>query len=251
MRLPTGEFSQILNIFAATSPLLVVGALSHEQRSIGVPSLTSQHPQHQTILLRVLDPEDGFPNYSAEIAQRIESRREELAARSVVFRPIDLHLLSTEDTLLDLILELQAVQGVETVILDISALPKRIWCFVLKRLMISDKCPNLVVSYTEVGSEGYTPFHLSTDPLAPEALPGFASRFNVNDDVLVISVGFEALRVRSLIEVYQERQRETRFYPDLPGLAYLRPSLADIDANGRRRFRQDQRRESRGHRSVG
>jgi hypothetical protein len=69
----------------------------------------------------------------------------------------------------------------------------------LKRLMAIPSVLNLLVTYTEAGQEGYTEQHLAADVMTPEPFPGFSGRFSDGENNLVISIGFEALGLRSLI----------------------------------------------------
>lgn len=118
--------------------------------------------------------------------------------------------MATEDELLSQLSQMLA-RSTATVVLDITALPKRYFCFYLRRLMYTPQVRNLIVTYTDAGEAGYTQEHLAEDVMSATTFPGFAGRFSMKEDYLVISIGFEALGLRPLIlSLYRERNVNLR-----------------------------------------
>jgi hypothetical protein len=58
--------------------------------------------------------------------------------------------MATEDELLSQLSQMLA-RSTATVVLDITALPKRYFCFYLRRLMYTPQVRNLIVTYTDAG----------------------------------------------------------------------------------------------------
>lgn len=94
---------------------------------------------------------------------------------------------------------LLGVAATDTVILDITTLPKRLFLFALKRLLASPKVKDLVVSYGR--AKTYPELALCEDALPPSALPGFG-RIESSDASprLVVGVGYVALSVEDMLE---------------------------------------------------
>jgi hypothetical protein len=95
-------------------------------------------------------------------------------------------------------------------------MPKRYFCFLIKRMLIKSSINNLIVTYTPVGPDGYTLAHLAEDPLPCDQLPGYYAPFPPKGDTLVLSLGFESLNLKSLIEIYQYRREKTKIILPFP-----------------------------------
>jgi hypothetical protein len=77
-------------------------------------------------LIRISDPPEGFPNYQSQIEERTAANLEQLKAIGIAECRFHRELLATEDELLDLIAEMRAIDGTQTLVLDITSLPKRL-----------------------------------------------------------------------------------------------------------------------------
>lgn len=217
MRLPWGNLDEIDRKFILDGNFVILGSLSFEERCCALPERMLRKSCQAVELLEIQDPVDAFPNYSHEANQKIDRHRERLTSAGVNYRSIKTELLSTEDQILDLINTWShSFSKSSIVLLDITALPKRFFCFILKRLMLNDSCQNLIITYTEAGPNGYTKSHLVEDPMTCDHLPGFGGPLPPKGDTLVVSVGFEALNVRSLLEIYSDKKRATRILLSFP-----------------------------------
>jgi hypothetical protein len=166
--------------------------------------------------LELDDPPGGVPDYSYERAERIAENQRVLEEAGVRWSPIKSYVMASEDTLLDHVRSVTS-SAPRTIILDITALPKRYFCFFLRQLMSRPSVQDLIVTYTEAGLEGYTEEHLAEDVMSPERFPGFAGRSGGSENNLVISIGFEALGLRPLIlSLYREDNANLRVLLPFP-----------------------------------
>jgi hypothetical protein len=133
------------------------------------------------------DPSDGIPDYSKEREEKARENRARLDAAGVRWATVAGDLMATEDELLSQLSQMLA-RSTATVVLDITALPKRYFCFYLRRLMYTPQVRNLIVTYTDAGEAGYTQEHLAEDVMSATTFPGFAGRFSMKEDYLVISI---------------------------------------------------------------
>lgn len=216
MRLPWGRLQGVNQVFMKDRIIEVLGALSFEERCCAVPSrLFADGALIQ--LLDIESPLNAFPTYGKEIEDKIRANREQLEASGVSFRPLKLKLLATEDELLDILKDWNSFhQSNAVVVLDITTMPKRFFCFLLKRLSQQVTCPDIIVTYTEAGRNGYTLEHLSEDPMTCDHLPGFSAPLPPEGDTLVVSLGYESLSLRSLMEVYNDRKRAIKIIVPFP-----------------------------------
>jgi hypothetical protein len=177
-------------------PFVAIGCLSFEQRCTAVPiTFKTTYPgMMKLFLFQLSDPSDGVPDYRKERATKMAQNKRELEQAGVEWTPVRCDTVASEDALLRAV-AIVTESVPDTVVLDITALPKRVFCFILKRLMAIPSVLNVLVTYTEAGQEGYTEQHLAADVMTPEPFPGFSGRFSDGENNLVISIGFEALEV--------------------------------------------------------
>lgn len=185
-----------------------MGCLSFEERCRSAPlEVWRVNKETDIRLFTIVDPPDAFPDFSDINAEKTDGNHESLLREGLQlkFEPRKYALLATEDTLLDLIDEHIKEASVESLyILDITSFPKRYFCFLLKHMLRASWCSTLLVTYTSVGDSGYTTEHLTADPMTVDHLPGYLGSLVRGQDTLVISLGFEMLNLRSLLEVYHE-----------------------------------------------
>jgi hypothetical protein len=216
MRIPWGKLEQIVAGF--TGEGAVLGCLSFENRCIAVPCAMNDMGcvLRGTLMVKIVDPKDAFPDYGSEAEERIQANRRILDSAGVRYDLTQQDLLGTEDDMLSVLNSFPLVTQCETVFLDISSFPKRWFCFFLRRLMGSRRVANVIVTYTEVGNLGYPDMHLAEDPMPCDHLPGFSGPLPPSGDQLVVSVGFETLNVSSLVKVYRDHTRDVRFVLAFP-----------------------------------
>jgi hypothetical protein len=216
--MPSGEFGRLEPEELEQLSCVIVGCVSFEQRCTAVPlRFSTRHGQQSGLcLLELEDAPDGVPDYSRERFERTARCRRELEEADVKWTPVRGKAIAVEDELLGHFDEITAKRP-STVVLDITALPKRYFCFLLRRLLASQFLENLIVTYTEPGAEGYTEQHLAEDVMSPEPLPGFGGKLASGGGDLVIAIGFEALGLRSLIlSHYREVSRNLHIILSFP-----------------------------------
>jgi hypothetical protein len=167
------------------------------------------------VLAEIVDPPDAFPDYSGPAAAKIGNNRQRLHESNITFSSYRYNLLASEDELIELLAKATADVTAATVVLDITSLPKRYFCFLLKRLLLRTEFRNVVVTITSAGPAGYTTGRLAEDPMTCDHLPGFAPR-PPEDAMLVISVGFEQLNLRSLVEIYNDKRIGSKLLVPFP-----------------------------------
>jgi len=218
VRLPWGPLAKIQELFLKQSDFALLGCLSFEERSCAVPErLTGRHCK-QIRLLEIRDPIDAFPDNRIEAQEKVSINRDRLERAGIAFSTEVHDLLTPEDGLLDIIDYGFEYPETKTLVLDITALPKRFFCLFVKRLTLFHQFDNIVATYTLVGSNGYTHEHLAEDPMSCDHLPGFAAPLPAKrgGETLVVSVGFEALSIRSLFDVYRDRRGDVKAIMSFP-----------------------------------
>lgn len=216
MRLPWGTLREVKEIFLAGRNFWLLGCLSFEERCRVVPARILSDNCKGIELLEIRDPQDAYPNYWANAAKKIAANRSELNKAGVVFEEVTAELLASEDELIDILNVRDVVREYPTIVLDITAMPKRFFCFLLKRILIREEFRNVVVTYTDAGTDGYATGHLAEDPMTCDHLPGFAAPLPPKGDTLVVSVGFESLSLRAILEVYRNKQKGVKFVVPFP-----------------------------------
>jgi hypothetical protein len=217
VNLPSRAFSDSNISELEDRSFVTVGCVSFEQRCTAVPlRFWSAYGERAGIhLFELEDPPDGVPDYGEERKQKVEQNGQALRDAGVKWTPITGKVLDAEDALLRHV-ESFVGAGLATVVLDITSLPKRYFCFFLRRLITMSQISDVVVTYTDAGAEGYTKRHLAEDVMTPESFPGFGGKFTQEDN-LVVSVGFEPLGLRSLILLhYRETVRNLRIVLPFP-----------------------------------
>ncbi len=185
---------------------------SFEPRSIAVPMwLSNVKPVEKHFLLKINDPPS---KYSEELNRRTDLHELEISTLlKQSFEKREADLLSEISTCDQLARDV-ATPGA-SLLLDISAMPKRVFLFLVKRLMSFSSLRDLVVCYTP--PESYREGSLSEHALPPDALPGYARVANhEGQPIVVVSVGYMAYNLGDLLE--QSGGKELKFlFPFPPG----------------------------------
>jgi len=163
----------------------------------------------------VLDPDDAFPDYRREARSRIEEQRNRLKKANVAYTQKSMPLRASEDELLALVEDVLHSTSAATVVVDITSFPKRYFCLLVKELLGS-AVRNVIVTYAAAGPGGYTGLHLAEDPLPADHLPGFVAELPPRGDTLVLCIGFEPLRLRSLMKEVAKRRKGIRIVLPFP-----------------------------------
>ncbi|MDR3427366.1 hypothetical protein [Silvimonas sp.] len=162
-------------------------------------------------VLRIDDPPNRFTD---EIRTRTDYHQGKIF--SALGKDVHLHisgLLDSPSLIHQFVRELDLVSG--SLVLDITAMPKRFFLFIVSRLLASKNLRDLVICYTR--AEGYKEGLLTEDAEPPSALPGFARvSSDGGDTTMVVSVGYMAFNLTDLLE--QARGRQLKFlFPFPPG----------------------------------
>jgi hypothetical protein len=151
-----------------------------------------------------VDPLPGtYPDFLEGDKARTNECREKLLAHRVKYKEKGVSLLETEDRVLDIYDEFLDGAAGKKIIIDISSFPKRFFCFAVKYFLSSQFADHIVAVYTSAKSGGYGK-RLAYEPKPPDYLPGFPFPVNSSNEMLVMSVGYEQLGMRGLIESYSE-----------------------------------------------
>lgn len=218
LRLPTADIHEMSTRAIGTQPFDVLACLSFEERCTSVPIELATLPNCRSIgMLEVADPEDAFPDYSAENDARAQDNALILSDSNVNYRKYPAALLSEDDDIETVLLEAlkASEQASRVLVLDISSMPKRFFCFFLLRLLKSGRYDTIVVTYTQAGPRGYSPNHLTSDPLPPDCLPGFADALDAST-AIAVSIGFETLGLPSLIRTFLDAGKDLKMILPFP-----------------------------------
>lgn len=216
MRIPWGTYDWIASAFVET-PFSAMGCVSFEERSTVLPAKLYELGPQRLSLLWIHDPEGGDPSRRQRAEDKMARNGRNLGKSGVSFRSGHLDLLATEDEMLGVLKDALSDHP-NSFVLDITGMPKRVFCLFTKRLLLDESIRRLIVTYVEPGPQGHTTDHLAYDPLPCDQLPGFSGPLSDPDRprILVVSVGFESLSIRSLLEELRDRERGTRFLLPFP-----------------------------------
>jgi hypothetical protein len=217
MRLPWGTLDLFTRI-GHCGTAQVLACLSFEERCLKVATALSQARllAGKPHFLEVRDPTDAYPDYSKVISKRIVKNWKGLKNSGVQATRHPCDLLATEDEISEILQSWVERSTADVLVLDISSFPKRYFCFFLKQLLREERVRNLVVTYTEAGGAGYSSAHLCDDPMPCDFLPGYLAPLPPSSEWLVVSVGYEALNIPSLILPYRETTRKVKFLLAFP-----------------------------------
>jgi hypothetical protein len=216
MRLPWGSLNEIAATFLRDKDFAILGSLSFEERCSAVTERMFSENCRAVDFIEIADPVDAFPDYSAETKLKIELNRQRLNRLKIPFRSLVTDLLATEDQLLNILDGYEKSQVPPSIVLDITSLPKRYFCFFIKRLLLRNSFRNVVVTYTAPGPNGYAVGHLAEDPMTCDHLPGYAAPLLPKGSTLVVAVGFESLSIRSLLELFSDKRKDTKIILPFP-----------------------------------
>ena len=217
MRLPSGLTADICEEFLKGHRFSLIGCNSFEERCRCVPAMFVGSGQcTRTLLFEIADPPDAFPDFSTEIRAKTDESSRRLTELGVKFRIIRGPLLAMEDDLLGYMDYLYPQRGEGILVIDITSLPKRYFCFVIKRLIRDARVRGVVATYTSPADGIYGEGHVAQDPVSCDHLPGFTGPLHEKSDNLVVSLGFELLGLRSLVEMYHYSSRRMRLLLPMP-----------------------------------
>lgn len=216
MRMPWGLLNDIHEAFIQNVPFSVVGTLGTEDRCTVVPCILSAANCRAVHLLQVNDPPGLYPDFADVSTHKMQQNSATLAQADIQSEPLVADLLASDDTILQVVRHLQQQVSGVPVIVDISSMPKRFFCLLLKLFMLSDDVPSIIATYTSIPPQrGYAQGRLALDPRQADHLPGFAGSYESISGI-VVSVGFEPLRLESLFDIFSDDTNDIRFIIPCP-----------------------------------
>ncbi|WP_144113005.1 hypothetical protein [Paraburkholderia sp. BCC1886] len=176
----------------------VITSASFEDRCIALVDLmNSNGPRIKSSTLYKISnpPSESWTEAAPVVKANFDSLSASLSAQSTAI--IEADLLSQLGSVLSL--DQLNPDGSESVVLDITTLPKRFFLFALKQLVNSAKVQNLVVTYA--AAKQYPEAALCENALPPAALQGFGRVQRLrNSPRMFVGVGYTALSIEGLLE---------------------------------------------------
>ena len=176
----------------------IVLASSFEDRSAAVVEWMIENGSsvHSSCVFRIENPPSRHWDVAkAKVEQSFSALELLLAGRH--FGVISLDLMSFASAAISS--ETINANGSDSVLLDISTLPKKFFMFALKVLIADKRIRNIVVAYSRAAN--YPEVALCEDALPPSAMQGFGRIEPSRDGSrLIVGVGYMALSVEQILE---------------------------------------------------
>lgn len=176
----------------------VITSSSFEDRCIGLTKWgkSSEFKIASVTLLRLTNPASDLWDAAQPAIER------NFAAFGEILGQIPVNLVKGELLAMPGTLAKGAIlnpDNFESVILDVTTIPKRFFLFAMQQLMRSNVVKNLVITYTR--AQEYPEAALCENALPPTAIQGFARISAVdNSPRLIVGVGYMPLSVEDLVE---------------------------------------------------
>jgi len=161
----------------------------------------------EQVLVEVIDPPNAYPDYGPQTAAARLIQRRSLADAGVGYSDERFDLLSPDSNIADMLSRALGGGASRTLIIDISALPKRFFCLFVKLACVDERATNVIAIYTEAGRGGYPEGRLTDDALPFSPLPGFMGAFGEEPKMLLASVGMQAEKVEGLVDEYRNANK--------------------------------------------
>lgn len=189
----------------------VVGCASFEERCTALPEwLAAQKMEvNRTAIFRIADPVNRF---TVEIERLTNDREKRISQALPKIEVIRIELLDEISAWIGTVNSV--LSGCQSVILDVTALPKRVFLFLLARLLAKDTLRDLIVCYTRAGA--YPEGALCQDFNPVEAIPSYSRISSKKVETLVVGVGYVGFDINELIKQVQP-PRLNFLFPFPPG----------------------------------
>lgn len=176
----------------------LISCASFEERSTALAEWCAHHDVSPgaALLFRIKDPPSRFTDEIENLTNLRESRLKEIFPEANIYTDNLLAQTSVWNVVLN-----RDLPDSESILLDISTLPKRIFLFIVKRLLARTEIKNLVVCYSR--PKTYPEGSLTQDSNPIEALPGYARVSDGTATSLIVGVGYVAFDINQLIEQVQ------------------------------------------------
>ena len=190
-----------------------ISCASFEPRSVAVPKwIAASKAGKDHFVLRIRDPDN---QYTADIEARTDKVQAQIMPALGKSTELRVEELLCEPTRWDSLAGDACTKPDSSILLDITAMPKRVFLFLIKRLLARETVKDLVVCYAL--AEGYKEGHLTENAQYPTALDGFIRVYEREGSAtLIVGVGYTAFNVNDLLR--QARGSALKFlFPFPPG----------------------------------
>ena len=210
---PSGPLNWILEKLPSAGKFDLIGASASEERSNAVPELLYDRDKLRNASLLAINDQPSTYLVPSQKLRRANFDALRLRIPNLQ-EPFELDLFSSLDELDDAFDQLSPKIG-ENVVLDISALPKRVFFYLIRRLDELVSIRNLIVTYS-VPKSYETPLH--KNPAGWDSLPSFGvSKSHEEKPMLVVAVGYHHLKLLELIQDREpQRVRLLMPFPSMP-----------------------------------
>lgn len=216
---PFGPIRWLLDKLAQIPKWSLLGTIATEVRCLAAAEVAFQMQRASDItLLRILDPMSEKNRFHPQVVVRLDelqSRARGLFGTSL--ESLQMDLLCFEQEIGDFVADyLQRCH--DSVIVDLSAMPKRFFFPILTLLSQSSRIKNLIATYSQPERYGKV---LAEDAQEWESLPMYGGDPLSNDRTpvtLIIGVGYQPLKISEILS-------HTRFGSDRVKLLFPFPSI--------------------------
>ena len=185
--------------FADQTSWAFIGCVSMEERSIHTVLAAKRFIQlSRTLIFRISD--DPLSRYFSESENRTNANQDRLKESGLTEDAfIHRELLGPFGGFAEDIESFLSCNEAENLIFDITSMPKKVFFFLVKRLMRPGlRFRNILATYAE--PRMYSDFALAENPQAWNTLPGFDPPRSVPDEKrVVIGIGYEPLGLPDLV----------------------------------------------------
>lgn len=211
---PWGRLNWILDR-GPTTRWSIIGCFGTEKRSLAAPMYLRGRKQTSSIyMVRV---EDAPSRYDPQIDDRLAQRRSEWEAGGGTMSEVRLH--RPGDAIGQLIGDVRSFldSAGSSVLLDITSMPKRVFFPLVKILRKEKRIANLLATYTVPAS--YPPVPIAADFQDWQPLPLFSGDPSLRSrlDMMVVGIGFMAMRLREEINPSRRELPIKLIFPFPPG----------------------------------
>lgn len=188
-----------------------IGCASFEERCVALPEWLSAKKMklNRATIFRIADPASRFTDEVERLTDKREKIIRQALPKAQVIRAGLLAEISTWNDAINC-----AMPDSQSVILDVTALPKRIFLFLLARLLARDTLKDLIVCYTRAGTYPEGPLCQDFNPI--EAIPAYSRISSKKAEALVVGVGYVGFDIDELIKQVQP-PRLNFLFPFPPG----------------------------------
>lgn len=182
---PWGTLNSVLSL-SSQKKWGFIGTIGAEERSLCAWQFMKNYNLVDTKLFLQINPM-AHSKYASENYKRLKMRLEQFTSQGGNHSEVEEFELMSELYLMNPILS-RASSLSDSVVLDISSMPKRFYFLILRSLVCNSNIKNLIITYTL--PESYTNEFLYEDIDVWKNLPGFGGQYTDKKENLIVSIGF-------------------------------------------------------------